>query len=201
MDNLIAWTEGQTKEVWHWYRRDKVCKCHKTAYFVYSFWWICGYIEMLLWPNDIDIFSVVHYLAQERYVLEREDGYILLNQIISKHVSCLKIKATLTKDCSNISSVFQVRLDLFKDLYLCVCWWTYQYDLCSRDYILCIFRALSDLALHVSLELPCWFLCVCLDFWCPQFWSSGEHFDRVFRVLMADYSNCTVSEVSTTANR
>ena len=122
MDNLITWAESQTEEVRHWYRRNKVCKSHKTAYFMHSFWWISCNVEMLLWSNNIDILSIIDYLAQEWYILEREDCDILLNQVISQYVLSLKIKTSLTKYSSNISSVFQVRFDLFEDLNFGVCW-------------------------------------------------------------------------------
>jgi hypothetical protein len=60
---------------------------------------------VLLGPNDVDVFAIIDYLAEERHVLQREYGDVFLCNIISQHELCLQIKAALTKDGADIGTV------------------------------------------------------------------------------------------------
>lgn len=162
--------------------------------------WIGSHIQMLLGSNDINIFTVVHYFAEEWYVLKWKDSEILLLNIITQDEFGLQIESTLSKDSSDISTVLKVWLYLFEDFDLCLSWWANQYNLRSGYDVFSVLWASVDFSFHISFMFPCWFLSVGFNFWCPHFGSSRENVDSILRVLMSNDCHCAMCKVTSSGN-
>jgi hypothetical protein len=137
MDDLIAWAKGQIQEAGNWYRWDEIAIGDGLASVVNSINWKSSQVQMLLWPNDVDILSIVDRLADKWHVLETKNGKVLLkNKILSQDMHGLKVKSSLSEDSTDESTSLQVWLDLCEDLILGVRWRADDDDVCIRHYIL-----------------------------------------------------------------
>ena len=85
---------------------------------MHSVCWISSYIQMLLGPDDVDIFAIVDYLTEEWDILKREDSQVLLLDVITEYETGLHIESSLTEDGTYIGTMFQVGLNLLQDIYL-----------------------------------------------------------------------------------
>jgi len=85
--------------------------------------WVSSGVEGLLWADDPDVLAIVLNLADERNVLQAEDGQVhLLNEVESEGSARLPVEGTLAKDCADDGSSFQMRLDLVQNLSFGVRW-------------------------------------------------------------------------------
>jgi hypothetical protein len=70
MDDLIARAQSKAEEVRERNRRDEIGQGHNRTDLVNTLGWVSRDVEVLLGPNDVDVFPVIHHLAEEGNVLE-----------------------------------------------------------------------------------------------------------------------------------
>lgn len=117
--------------------------------------WVSSGVEGLLWADDPDVLAIVLNLADERNVLQAEDGQVhLLNEVESEGSARLPVEGTLAKDCADDGSSFQMRLDLVQNLSFGVRWRADQNQVGIADDILGLVRGHIDLAFQCSELLP-----------------------------------------------
>lgn len=76
MDDLVRWGQGEVKEAWDGDGGDAVGQRHRGADVVAAFQRITSQVEMLLWPDDVDLLAVVERLADERNVHQTEQSNV-----------------------------------------------------------------------------------------------------------------------------
>ena len=75
---------------------------------------------MLLWTNDVDLFTVVESLADEWDVHQAEQGDIAARELPSapQCMHRLPVECTLTKDRAEKAAIGQKAFDVIQDLVL-----------------------------------------------------------------------------------
>lgn len=136
---------------------------------MYSLSRISSYVQLLFRSDDVHILSIVDNLAQEWYILERENGKFFLLDIITKDVPSLEIETTLAEDSTDIGSFLKIWFNLLQDLHFCLSRRANDNYLSSRDNILSVFGTLVDLSLHYPLMLPSRFGSVSQNLVLPNF--------------------------------
>ena len=79
---------------------------------------------MLLRTADVNFFSVVNRLANERHILQTEERDIAPQEFLrpSKRILCLPVKGALAEDRAEQAVVGQQVFDLAEDTCPCVRW-------------------------------------------------------------------------------
>lgn len=123
VDDLITWAESQIQERWDRHAWDIITMANCTTDVMQSVQRKSRDVEILLWPNDVNILSIVDDLADEWHILCTEDGQIVLfNEVLTQAVHRLEIKCSLSKYCTDHGPSLNERSNLLEDLPLCVGW-------------------------------------------------------------------------------
>ena len=77
-------------------------------------------VEVLLGPNDVDLFAVVESLADERHVHETEESDVAAGDLLgaTHGVGGLPVEGALTEDRSEHATVLDERFDVSQELVL-----------------------------------------------------------------------------------
>ncbi len=78
MYDLIRGAEREIQESRDGYRGNEVAVGQSVAGIVNVVQGEAGQVEVLLWADDVDIFPVVYYFADERHILETEERNLAL---------------------------------------------------------------------------------------------------------------------------
>lgn len=165
-----------------------------------SLHWIGCDVEMLLRTDNVHVLAVVDYLTEEGNILKWENSQVFLLNVVTKDKLGLEIEAALAEDGSHVGSVLKVGLNLLEDVYFGLCWGADDDYLGARDNIFGILWAFINFTNHFTFAFPSRFLSVSYYLFVPGVRASWEHIDPVFWVVMANHSDSSMTEVSTTAN-
>ena len=118
MNDLIRWRECHVQEARYGDGRDAVSEGHSAANVVNFLERIAGQVEVLLGPDDIDFFAVVESLADERDILQTEEGYVAADNLVdtAKCTLRLPVECALAEDGAKEASIRQVLLYFIDDL-------------------------------------------------------------------------------------
>jgi hypothetical protein len=140
VDDLIAWAKGQVEEARNWNCGDEVAVGDGLASHVNSVNGVSSQVEMLLWSNDVDVFSIVDRLADEWHILQTKNRKVhVKDELFAQNVHGLKIESSLSEDRSDQGSFLQEWSDLRQDLILGVSWRTDNYNVSIRHHIFGLF--------------------------------------------------------------
>ena len=201
MDDLVAWAKSQVQERWEWNARQEVALSQSVTHIMNVVRRVSCSVKCSLWPDDVDIFTVVDSLTNERHILKTENRQLLLTDIRTESSHSDHVKTALSKDRSNQGALLDMRLDLSQDLTLGVARRANDNNVSFRHNFFGVVRAHIDLALQVSLGLPGRLGSVASDFLVPDFRSSGHHVDGIVGVVVPDTGNGGVGQIASSANR
>ena len=156
---------------------------------------------MFLWSNNVDFFSVVECFANEGNILETEQSHILSKNLFSSSQGMLRlpVESTLSEDWSDQTSIFQVILDVSKNLWFSLGWRANNHNVWTWDDVGSFARYLIDFTNQISFWLPWWLGCVCDYFIVKDFRSSRHNVDLPFGVEMANCCDRGTGKIATTS--
>jgi len=97
--------------------------------------WVAGQVQVLLWPNYVDVLPVGDNFANARHILQTEQSELSLQDVFSaaECVLCLPVKCTLPEDGTNEATIIDMLGDIFQNLKLGVSWRTDNNNVGARN--------------------------------------------------------------------
>ena len=154
--DLVRGSKCQVEEPGDGYGRDAVGERHRVADIVDFLQRVACDVQVLLWSNDIHLFSIVEGLANKRHVLHAEKSDIFPHEFsgTTERKLSLPIKGTLSKNRSHQAVVLQKWLNFGQDLIFSLSGRTDYDNVRAWNDILRATRASVDLARHFASMLP-----------------------------------------------
>ena len=118
VNDLIRWRQSKVKEAWNGDGGDGVSQSHCAADVMDALKWETRQVQVLLGPNDVDLFTVVESFADEWNVHQTEHCNVAACHLFgaTESVLGLPVEGTLAEDGAEKAAIWQVSVDIVQDL-------------------------------------------------------------------------------------